>query len=319
VVQVIGEMSNKSEPHHKFVQTFVLAEQPNGYFVLNDIFRYLNDDEDEIVEDEQPQAEDPAEQAPTPAEAQPHTDDQAVTDDAAEKVDEKLEEEQSEIPHEDAVDINGDDDAATAEESLDAPEEESIEDEVVADTTEHATTGQPAEPEATPAPTEPVAAASPPAQAPAPASEAPPTKKTWASMLGGGVQKPAIPALPITAPAQSKAPRPAQPAQTPKTSTEAATATTPPPTSTPTSQSNGWQTAEHSKKSNRPQNKVAAEGTTLAYIKNVNEKVDARILREVLESFGELKYYDVSRPRVSNWSPVPVLYSVLTTAELRLC
>src|ERR1700712_232330 len=118
VVQVIGEMSNKSEPHHKFVQTFVLAEQPNGYFVLNDIFRYLNDDEDEIVEDEQPQVEDPAEQAPTPAEglseAQPHTDDQAVTEDAAEKVDEKLEEEQSEIPHEDAVDINGDDDAATA-------------------------------------------------------------------------------------------------------------------------------------------------------------------------------------------------------------
>src|SRR5271156_3685468 len=52
VVQVIGEMSTRSEPHHKFVQTFVLAEQPNGYFVLNDIFRYLNNDEDEIVEDE---------------------------------------------------------------------------------------------------------------------------------------------------------------------------------------------------------------------------------------------------------------------------
>jgi hypothetical protein len=52
VVQVIGEMSNKSEPHHRFVQTFVLATQQNGYYVLNDIFRYLNDDEDEIIEDE---------------------------------------------------------------------------------------------------------------------------------------------------------------------------------------------------------------------------------------------------------------------------
>ncbi|KAL8954599.1 MAG: hypothetical protein Q9193_007180, partial [Seirophora villosa] len=39
-------MSNKAAPHRKFVQTFVLAEQPNGYFVLNDIFRYIEDEED---------------------------------------------------------------------------------------------------------------------------------------------------------------------------------------------------------------------------------------------------------------------------------
>ena len=41
VIQVIGEISNKSQPHRKFTQTFVLATQTNGYFVLNDIFRYL--------------------------------------------------------------------------------------------------------------------------------------------------------------------------------------------------------------------------------------------------------------------------------------
>ncbi|KAI9874216.1 MAG: hypothetical protein M1823_007737, partial [Watsoniomyces obsoletus] len=41
----------------------------------------------------------------------------------------------------------------------------------------------------------------------------------------------------------------------------------------------------------------AAEANVLAYIKNVNEKVDARTLREVLERYGELKYFDVSRPR----------------------
>lgn len=46
VIQVIGEMSNKSKPHKKFVQTFVLAVQTNGYFVLNDIFRYLVDEEE---------------------------------------------------------------------------------------------------------------------------------------------------------------------------------------------------------------------------------------------------------------------------------
>ncbi|KAH8829333.1 hypothetical protein DL96DRAFT_1462516 [Flagelloscypha sp. PMI_526] len=49
VIQVIGEMSNKEEPWRKFVQTFFLAEQPNGYFVLNDVFRFLKE---EAVEDE---------------------------------------------------------------------------------------------------------------------------------------------------------------------------------------------------------------------------------------------------------------------------
>ena len=49
IIQVIGEMSNRGEPWRKFVQTFFLAEQPNGYFVLNDIFRFLKE---ETVEDE---------------------------------------------------------------------------------------------------------------------------------------------------------------------------------------------------------------------------------------------------------------------------
>ena len=51
VVQVIGEISNKAAAHRKFVQTFVLAEQPKGYFVLNDIFRYILEDEEEEMED----------------------------------------------------------------------------------------------------------------------------------------------------------------------------------------------------------------------------------------------------------------------------
>src|SRR5436190_23742882 len=89
VVQVIGEMSNKSEPHHRFVQTFVLATQQNGYYVLNDIFRYLNDDEDEIIEDGPApddsvvQEETTSAAAPTvapPADAEPSQD--AVTDEA---------------------------------------------------------------------------------------------------------------------------------------------------------------------------------------------------------------------------------------------
>jgi hypothetical protein len=46
-------MSNRSEPWRKFVQTFFLAEQPNGYFVLNDIFRFLKDPESDGSEPEQ--------------------------------------------------------------------------------------------------------------------------------------------------------------------------------------------------------------------------------------------------------------------------
>ena len=37
-------MSNHGEQWRKFVQTFFLAEQPNGYFVLNDIFRFLKEE-----------------------------------------------------------------------------------------------------------------------------------------------------------------------------------------------------------------------------------------------------------------------------------
>lgn len=46
IIQVLGEMSNKGGAWRKFAQTFFLAEQPNGYFVLNDIFRYLKDEEE---------------------------------------------------------------------------------------------------------------------------------------------------------------------------------------------------------------------------------------------------------------------------------
>ena len=52
IIQVIGEMSNRGEPWKKFVQTFFLAEQPNGYFVLNDIFRFLKEEQEPVESDE---------------------------------------------------------------------------------------------------------------------------------------------------------------------------------------------------------------------------------------------------------------------------
>lgn len=48
VVQVTGELSNRSGPLRRFMQTFVLAHQnPKQYYVHNDIFRY----QDEVFRD----------------------------------------------------------------------------------------------------------------------------------------------------------------------------------------------------------------------------------------------------------------------------
>lgn len=73
LLQVIGEMSNASGPWRKFTQTFFLAEQPNGYYVLNDIFRYLKENDDEQEEDdeeseheERAEAQQPTEEEETP-------------------------------------------------------------------------------------------------------------------------------------------------------------------------------------------------------------------------------------------------------------
>ena len=57
-------MSNRGEAWKKFVQTFFLAEQPNGYFVLNDIFRFLKEETAES-EDERENEEASADEEPT--------------------------------------------------------------------------------------------------------------------------------------------------------------------------------------------------------------------------------------------------------------
>ncbi|KAK5072473.1 hypothetical protein LTR64_005055 [Lithohypha guttulata] len=297
VVQVIGEMSNKNQPHHKFVQTFILATQPNGYFVLNDIFRYLNEDVDEIVEDEpvteeattQPEeATGEVEPVPTPA-----ANEVVDNEEAAEQVDKELETaiEQSEGT---AEEVNGT--AAPVEETTETePEAEvdtSVEPESEPAVEETATLEEekPLDPE--PTPTETSATTSTTAQ-PIPAADAAPVKKTWASLVGSS-KAPVVPAVPQTqapaaAPSQPK-PRPVSTAQATKAPAEPTTETT---ASTPTSQSNGWQEAGKKTK----QQAKTQEGIVHAYIKNVNDKIDARVLREVLEKFGKLKYYDVSRPK----------------------
>lgn len=296
-------MSNKSEPHHKFVQTFVLATQPNGYFVLNDICRYLSEDVDEIVEDEPVQGEPVVEQKEEPV-AEPAAvpeptavEEETVTaDEAVEQVDDKLEATLEE-PQAEPEAVNGKEEAQEEEEQADEQEaadittSEIVESEPAPADIAPKKTEEPYAPEPTPVQTSPQQA---------PTDDGPPVKKTWAAMVGN--TKAAIPALPqAAAPAAAAAstaqPKPQRPVAT--TTAPKAAPTEPAadaPSGTPTSQqSNGWQEAG---KKTRNQQPKAQDGVVHAYIKNVNDKIDARVLREVLEKYGTLKYYDVSRPKV---------------------
>ncbi|KAG0165981.1 hypothetical protein DFQ28_008197 [Apophysomyces sp. BC1034] len=57
LVQVLGAMCSRDEPAQKFSQTFFLARQPNGYYVLNDIFRFLKDEDSGDTEEEVEESE----------------------------------------------------------------------------------------------------------------------------------------------------------------------------------------------------------------------------------------------------------------------
>lgn len=53
MIQVLGELSNDGQGSKKFAQTFCLAPQESGFYVYNDIFRFLKDEVDSESGDEQ--------------------------------------------------------------------------------------------------------------------------------------------------------------------------------------------------------------------------------------------------------------------------
>lgn len=318
VIQVIGELSNKGQPHKRFVQTFVLAEQTNGYFVLNDIFRYLAEE----PEEEEPVQEGPADETvlePAPTAAAPEVEPvpAAVSkeEDMA-KVDEKPEEAsvKDETPaaaaSPAAAAVNG----TPVPETADVAEAEEAPAAAVS-STEDAPAKEPEEPKAEapvepekpkePAPTP--AAAAPKPAAPAAAPAAPPkpaAPRTWASLIASSnkVATPNVPS-PVTAqaPAQPKAsvPAPSQPAAAPAAQ-PAAPAREPSP-ATSQSEAAGWQTAGagHKKEQSRAHNQVSTEEpeNKRAYIKNVYSQVEEGELKAALSKFGEIIYLDIARQK----------------------
>ena len=336
LIQVIGEMSNKSAPHRKFVQTFVLAEQPNGYFVLNDVFRYINDEEDDEAEFDGSQEGTPAAGHPSGGLSEAKTlkkDSKGLTSSAdpveqqhgAEIVNKRLEQKllkgngtkpgQSKSANGEAV-MNG---AATARAANALHAAEAPVAAVATKTDSHLSPSEAAdavadldatEPEK-PKDPEPTPAVSPGATTPAvasgttPAPAKPAAPKTWANLVAASRSSASVApsSTSSTPPAASQpraAPPPNQPAPQPSPSLDG-------PTTQPQQGGAGWQTAgnEHTKRQARPHSMSGAgdKETVLAYVKNVTDKVPNDALKAALQKYGELAYFDVSRQKVSFFRP----------------
>ncbi|KAH7162370.1 NTF2 and RRM domain-containing protein [Dactylonectria estremocensis] len=321
VIQVIGETSNKAGEPKKFVQTFVLAQQPSGYFVLNDILRYIDEEtDDESAEAAEEPVEEPVEEpevatepvAPVEAEAEPV---EEVEEASAELdttiVDEKLEEVSTATK--DSATLNGSSSDSAVEDAK-VPEVKTASSAASPETTAKQLAEEDAkevEKPKDPSPT-PVAKAAPAAPAAPAAAEpaGPPKPMTWASRIAAAAgPKPVVPLAKAPTPPvpnQTRAPAAApaaisQPAAAAPVAAPVATATSAAATEAPAKEASGWQTAgSDSKRQNRPQSISGAptekEGT-LGYVKYVTDKVQEADLRAALAAHGELTYFDINRQK----------------------
>ncbi|KAI9657581.1 MAG: hypothetical protein M1829_006889 [Trizodia sp. TS-e1964] len=335
VIQVIGEMSNKSDPHRKFVQTFVLAEQPTGYFVLNDILRYINDEEDE-EDEEEPEAEQfpeketflankPNQDSLTTAEPEPKT--LASSIDALkpntniEQVDRQLQQSidkeetapkiflsekfDSSVPSvEDSAEIDAGQDLE--EVGSDSAQIDSIAVESNDAAISEICNTEPSyleEVKAAEKPREPEPSPIATPKVPQPAlpkvtvTAKPPLPPTWAN-----IAKSSSPASVATAPstyAASTSPAPSHPRAAPPAPISVASAMPDIQQPQATTPGSVWQTAgnDHARRQNRQLSISGNTDNVLAYVKNVTEKVGADELRNVLKKYGELAYFDVNRQK----------------------
>ncbi|KAL5612584.1 hypothetical protein BROUX41_004321 [Berkeleyomyces rouxiae] len=315
VIQVIGETSNKQEPPRKFVQTFVLAKQTSGYFVLNDIWRFITDDEEE-----EPIVEQTADET---VEAVPEA---TIEEEVARTVEPEVVEEAPQVEAETAPEPVAEPVETVAEPVEEPIEEVSQEPEAVSEpSVAEETTSQPTEApkEETETPETPTKTedAKPVAAAPAPKEKA-----TVAAKASESVHRPIQPVVPMTwagraaaaaasASAKASAPTPktaAAPAKAPAAAAAVAAANKAPiaphgaAQTTAAANPDGstgseWQTAgSDSKRQNRPQSMVAGsheKETVNAYVKSVSEKVNEVDLKNTLSAFGQVVYCDINRSK----------------------
>lgn len=216
-------MSNDSGPWRKFAQTFFLAEQPNGYFVLNDIFRFLK--EDTVADEEEDAAEETVDGYDKLEESVPVAVPESKIE-VAEKEEPVVPLQQEEVPKAAEQKI--------VETPAAAPVKEEVTKSVVEEVSKDVATPAPApvangsaEKAATPVaeaapvevaapvetPAAPAQKATPPPAAATPSKPAaPPAPKTWASLAKGAAGAWGKPAPAPSPAAPAAAPKPAAPA-----------------------------------------------------------------------------------------------------------
>ncbi|KAK9369691.1 hypothetical protein V1509DRAFT_429580 [Lipomyces kononenkoae] len=260
VIQVLGEMSNRGVPSQKFVQTFFLAEQKSGYFVLNDIFRFLKED----IGSEYDEEELPIEEPLPPATADGYV--ESIPSAHTSQVHESLPVPTSDTPGPESVEQ----DEATIQESFATHSGDSETPDVIID--------EEREPAVeVPPPQSQVDEVPPVALAPLPEPEhqvepetpaAPTGPVSWAALAKRSAGVAAAPAVAPTVAPVAAAPEPAK----------AAAAAPAAPAAKP---------ADEKKKPEYHS----------AYIKGINDKVNDKALREALSQFGPLKHFEVNRQK----------------------
>ena len=294
--------------------------------MLNDVFRYILEDEDEGLENGQASNEDTA---PAPAaEPEPATltssNDPTQQEHDAEQIDKKLEEEvlQKEPSGSDhttePAPINDvtDSEAGQVIVAEDAPaaaikEPEAVEDpeqaaESVAKEEEQITSEKPRDPDPTPIASPVKTSKAAPVENSVPAAPPKPAApKTWANLVAANrIAAPAVPngAPPTSAATPATSQTKAAPPSTSQSVTPPATAREPSPSKAQQNGNAGWQTAgsDSNKKQGRQHGSSVSgnQEVFLGYVKNVTDKVDASILKTTLSQYGKLLYFDVSRPKV---------------------
>ncbi|KAG0291305.1 hypothetical protein BGZ96_005298 [Linnemannia gamsii] len=297
VVQVLGEMSNRGGLAQKFVQTFFLAEQPKGYYVHNDIFRFLKDDheeeQDEEVEEQQKEQEEEDEDL-TEMYAEKADDDDDVVENpvlatGAEVV--------AIVPTVESKIAVTQESAATATAIVAAvpfaaptppKKAEPVEPVVKTETAPPGEVSQPTQPEPTPTPA--------PAPAPVQVPTAAPAKaKTWANLAAKNTDPWVSQAATSKAPAPAVVPVPVKPQ-------------TPTPTAASYIHHGQGQAPGHGHGHGQGQHQnqggyVQGQGQYRRpeyhsiFIKNVNDRITEEQLREAFSKFGRIKHLDMTQKK----------------------
>ncbi|KAG9319665.1 hypothetical protein KVV02_008139 [Mortierella alpina] len=291
VIQVLGQMSNRGGIAQQFVQTFFLAEQPKGYYVLNDVFRFLKDDtveddEQDIAEEastehsaEQPVTITETKSETTPAEA---VSTPAPTIAQAPTMVEIQEEQQAPTP----VTSAAVDEKKTADKKADkkgdrkSEAKETKKPEAKKEAEPVDSVPVPAKADVPSAPTAaPVAATAPVEAIPAPSVPAgPPKPKTWANLAAGNSNQWGVQAS-ANKGASVPAPQPAAPKAQIK------------PHTAGQSQGQGQQVKTPGTRAN------GREEYHSIYIKNVTERMSLDMLRESFSKFGKVTHLEYTHKR----------------------